>query len=149
MAFSSSSLAIEQLTFEADDTRCSDQNISSFESLVSFESEFPKKPATLKDNLLGALNRPVEKRETKPLKELKLFEQNERLDQHNDHLIPFDKEEQEQVNSGLDNVQESSPSPSSSLLVNNHELDGNQAASSPQQSESSVNLSNNIIEIII
>ena len=41
MAFSS--LSIEQLTFEADDRRCTKQSIDSFESLVNYDSEFPKK----------------------------------------------------------------------------------------------------------
>lgn len=49
MAFSSS-LSIEQVTFDADDTRCSKQNINSFESLVNFDSEFPKKESFLSNS---------------------------------------------------------------------------------------------------
>lgn len=42
MAFSSSSLAIEQITFEAEDQRCKEQSVSSLKDLVSFDCEFPK-----------------------------------------------------------------------------------------------------------
>lgn len=41
MAFSSSRLAIEQITFEADDQRCNEQSVSSFKDLVNFDCEFP------------------------------------------------------------------------------------------------------------
>lgn len=41
MAFSS--LSIEQLTFDADDKRCQNQSLDSFESLVNYDSEFPQR----------------------------------------------------------------------------------------------------------
>lgn len=34
-------LSIEQVNFDADDSRCMKQNIDSFSSLVNYESEFP------------------------------------------------------------------------------------------------------------
>ncbi|RNA07795.1 golgin subfamily A member 3-like isoform X1, partial [Brachionus plicatilis] len=42
MAFSSSRLAIKQVTFEADDQRCNQQNVSSLQDLVNFDCEFPQ-----------------------------------------------------------------------------------------------------------
>ena len=72
MAFSSSTLSIEQVTFEANDTRCSTQSINSFESLVSFESEFPKKNNLVNLVVADQSRTPVVER--KQLKELKLFD---------------------------------------------------------------------------
>ena len=42
MEFSSSLLSIEQITFEADDTRCASQKWNSFDALVNYDTEFDR-----------------------------------------------------------------------------------------------------------
>lgn len=53
MAFSSSRLAIEQVTFEVDDQRCNEQSVSSFKDLVNFDCEFPMQETSSFYNLLN------------------------------------------------------------------------------------------------